>query len=204
MSDLVKSFLKYKGFVELRSGTNAPLIPNILADYLYICWYDNLQGKLKQEAKQQCNIMMNSYYRFNSEFFKGFNEDQTGRCVDAMNDFCEYVKNEVSLFRLAIRNRLKGLDREKLEIICSLALCKFISSLARDIWGTLYRKRYGGRGSEPNLDSMYIAARNMFRAYTRDNLPKKFYGIDLANDKDINSAMIRFESKVMEFIGIWK
>lgn len=204
MSELVKSFLDHKGFIKEKGSTNAPIMPNILADSLYLCWEENLKGRLKQEAKMQANRMMAAYRRFNREFFASFDKQQTEACVNAMDEFSEFVDNELKLFRLAIRNRVKKLNAEHKEVISHIAVCNFLSSQANEMWGIIYRKPNGEKDVDDNLKGMQIAARQLLNAYTREIDYKQYRGIDLSDDADVSSAMKRFEARVMEFIRQWK
>lgn len=216
MSELVEKFISHKGFEKERGGTNAPLMPNILADSVYLCWDEYLKGKLKQECKRHSNRMISCYRKFNREFFQGFDKNQIDILVDVMDEFSDFVSNELKLFKMSVRNRLKHIDREHREMISHIALCKFLTSQANDIWGIIYRKSYvlqqrggqittcGEKDREPNLYGMYVASRELLSAYTKYNVPEEQRGIDLADDTDIKSSMKRFEARVMEFIRQWK
>lgn len=204
MSELVDTFLKYKGFVKEKGGSNAPLMPNILADSIYLCWYEFLRGKLKQEAKLQANKMYYFYRKFNKEFFAGFDDVQADICVNTMNDFEDFTKNDICLFKSAVINRMKGVDIKKAEMVSHLALCKFLASQANEIWGIIYKKNNNECDVNMNLAQVFIASREMLNAYTKSNLPKEWRNIDLSDDPDIKESMKRFEARVMEFIRIWK
>ena len=204
MSELVDAFLKHKGFIKERGGTNAPLMPNILADTLYVYWDENLKGRLVKESKKYSNKMIESYYRFNKEFFAGFEHYQTDMCVEAMDWFYEHVEPTIKLFRISVKNAFKDVERETKDILAHIAVCKLLASQANDIWGIIYKTMWGEKDRDNNLYGMYYASRELFNVYTRDYVNKHIGIIDLSNDPDIASAMKRFESKVLEFIRMWK
>lgn len=217
MSELVDKFLEYKGFERERGNCNAPIMPNILADSLYLCWDEFLKGKLKQECKKHANRMIQCYHRFNREFFAGFDGNQKDILVDAMDEFSEYVSNELKLFRIAVKNRLKSINREDREMLSHIAVCGFLASQANDIWGIIYRNSYilrqrsgfnivtcGEKDRDKNLYGMLIASRELLHAYSKKCITKDMQGMNLEDDADVMSSMKRFESRVMKFIEHWK
>ena len=212
MSELVDAFLRHKGFIKEKGSLNAPLMPNILADLLHLCWYDHLRGKLKEEAKSNFNKMYESYRKFNKEFFAGFDKLQTGICVDVMDEFSEFIDDSIQQFRIAVKNKInqlcveigKDISDEKTEIICNMALCKFIASQANEIWGIIYKTFDGERDVDINLQGMYVYAREMLSSYSKRNTPKEFRNVDLSHDECVKQSMKDFEAKVMEFIRNWE
>ena len=204
MSELVDIFLKHKGFKKERGSCNAPLIPNILADSLYLCWEEYIKNKLNKESKMHANKMMASYSLFNKDFFKGFEKEQTAICVDAMDWFYDYTKEELDAFRSAFKNVFKAEKDEVQVMVSNIAVCKLLASHANEIWGIIYKTAYGKSHRDSNLYGMYHASRELFNVYVRDNIRCKPEIADLSNDEDINRAMKRFESKVMDFVNEWR
>ena len=204
MTKLVESFLKHKGFIKEKGWTNAPLMPNIIADTIYVVHLDYLKGKVKQETKQYLNEMIKRYRMFNKDFFRAFNETEIDDNVNAMDNFQEFTKNEIEAFKTAVRNLFPGIPSDKKEIIVNLALCKFLAAQACEIWGTIYKTRDEHRDKDMNLEAVYIASREAFSSYTAKALPKDYGVVDLVNDKDIQQSMKRFESRVIDFINEWK
>lgn len=204
MSALVDKFLQHKGFIKEKGGSNAPLMPNIIADAIYVVHLDYLKGKVKQETKLHLNEMIKRYRMFNKEFFMSFDGDEISENVDAMDKFLDFTKNEMELFRISVKNRFLDLSNETKDIIANLALCKFLASQACEIWGILYKTRYGERDKDLNLEAVYVASREAFNSYTNKVLPKHYSNVDLVDDKDIKDSMKRFESRVMDFINEWK
>jgi hypothetical protein len=151
MSALVDKFLQHKGFIKEKGGSNAPLMPNIIADCIYIVHLDHLKGKVSQETKKHLNEMIKRYRMFNKEFFQAFNDEETDCNIEAMDKFQEFVKNELELFKVAVKNQFPDVECEKKDIIANLALCKFLASQACEIWGILYKTRYGERDKDLNL-----------------------------------------------------
>ena len=171
MSELVDAFLKHKGFKKEKGGTNAPLMPNLLADSLYLCWDEFLKDKLSKSSKMYANRMMIHYPKFNKEFFAGFNKLQSSICIDAMDRFSEFTENELNLFRIATRNRFPNTDIEKKYMIAQIHVCKLLAAQADGIWSIIYRNRYGGRDYDVNLQGMYVSARELLDTYQKENLP---------------------------------
>ena len=201
---LVDQFLEYKGFHKQRGGSTAPLMPNIIADYIYLVWDEFIKGKVKNEVKQQSNRMYNFYRKFNREFFGGFDKKQGDSLIDIMDEFSEFIKNEVFLFKMAVRNRYKAncKDRETLELFCNIALCRFLTSQANEIWGVVYRGRYGERTKDPNLAQMEVAAREMLYEFVKKYLPK-CVNEDVSDAKDVELSKTNFEKRVLNFIKAW-
>lgn len=204
MSELVDAFLKHKGFVKERGSSNAPLIPNILADSLYLCWEEFLHNKLKRECKMYANKMMVSYSLFNKDFFKGFEKEQTSICVDAMDRFYDYTKKELDAFRSAVKNVFNAEKDEVREMVSNIAVCYLLASHANDVWGIIYKTVDNKSDRDVNLYGMYHSSRELFNVYIREHVRNKPGITDLADDAIIKNAMRRFEKKVLDFVNEWR
>lgn len=204
MSELVDVFLKHKGFVKERGSSNAPLIPNILADSLYLYWDEHLKNKLKRECKMYANKMMSSYSLFNKDFFKGFEKEQTSICVDAMDWFYDYTKKELDAFRSAVKNVFNTEKDEVQEMVSNIAICKLLASHANDVWGIIYKTVDGCNDRDLNLYGMYHASGELFNVYVKTYVKNKPELKDLTNDACINNAIKSFEKKVLDFVNEWR
>ena len=78
-------------------------VPYLMLDVMQIVASDHLaKVDFKKEEVLFYNGMMNQYHRLNSLFFQELTAEQKDAVIDMFDEFGEYIKNELEIFRLNI------------------------------------------------------------------------------------------------------
>lgn len=198
---LIDSFLKYKGWSRNNASTVAPLMPYIMADALYVAYESYIKGKVQQKVKHHANEMMKCYSRFNKDFFRAFNQEETDEVIERMDEFDNSLHNDFEILRMSIMSPLMKYPLEKQELISGLCLCKLLACHAEYLFSVVYRDQYGRRLMDANLAGIKHHACAMFREYSvkhgADN-------IDLSHIPEVEQSILNISTNMRIFLDKWE
>ena len=119
------------GLVRVQGKSSAPLIPFLLADYMYQC-YNSALSKFKPTGrlKQMTKVWRHKYDLFNRPFFSQFTEDEYSEVTDLMDDFAEFIGNETMVLRSKIMLSMKDVDFKDKEVITGLCMASVFARFA--------------------------------------------------------------------------
>lgn len=142
--DLVQKYMQAKGYKviagELSDNLEA-FLPVLLMDLEYSLFKKDIAGAepWRHELKQLLNQWRAAYNKFNGRFFRTLSEDEQGEVVGYMDDFEDYMHNDIVRLMLAtlevVPDRV-GLAARK--IIASSYVCFVLTVIARTSSHKLY------------------------------------------------------------------
>ena len=105
----------------------------------------------RKEEQLHYTELMNDYHRLNSLFFQELTAEQKDAVIDMFDDFGEYIKNELEIFRLSIIGCIMELPDDFRAVCGSLCVSKLMISQAVRAWMGMYRKEFRGDDSSFHL-----------------------------------------------------
>lgn len=96
--------------------------------------------------------MMNQYHRLNSLFFQDLTCEQKDAIIDMFDDFGEYIKNELEIFRLSIIGCIMELPDDFRAVCGALCIAKLMASQAVRAYMGMYRREF--RAEDPSWNPL--------------------------------------------------
>lgn len=127
---------------KLEQGENAePLLPFLLGDAIYDIYNKDIRTyPLHHDMKRIRNAWAAAYTRFNKPFFKAFDEEASIQVTDLMDDFEEYIADDLTILRSHVVRILGDeIPFEKRQVITSALLCHVLAQCAEIAWGNVHR-----------------------------------------------------------------
>ena len=197
--------MRHKGWPAESVSDERILAPFIVADSAYVIYEDYIKPlKLKFQYKKHINNFMRCYDALNKDFFKAFNEEETGYVIDKMDDLHSAIATDIELLRLSIIGHFSQYSLEIRNNLGSFMALLHLTQCARILYGELVKKStYDGLVPARNehLEGMMSYADELFAAYSRQYAVKS-RGVDLNDIKEIADTSRVLCRKVMKTLGI--
>ena len=197
---LIDSFLKYKGWSGNGKDGNFPLLPYIFADALYLAHDAYIKGKLTKKAKFHANRMMDCYWHLNKDFFRAFNEQETEMVVNKMDEFDDYIHNDMEFFRMSVMKPLMSYPSEIRELCAGVCVCKLLACHMEYVYGVIYRDPYGRAIKDQYISGIKHHACEMFNQFRVDK-PKDY--VDLNDIPMVQQSVLNISKRIKEFADSW-
>ena len=127
-------------------------VPYLMLDVFQIIASEHLaKVDFRKEEQLHYTELMNDYHRLNSLFFQELTAEQKDAVIDMFDDFGEYIKNELEIFRLSIIGCIMELPDDFRAVCGSLCVAKLMASQAVRAWMSMYRKEFRGDDSSFHL-----------------------------------------------------
>jgi hypothetical protein len=172
-----------------------------MLDVMQIVASDHLaKVDFKKEEVLFYNGMMNQYHRLNSLFFQELACEQKDAVIDMFDDFGEYIKNELEIFRLSIIGCIMELPDDFRAVCGSLCVSKLMISQAVRAWMGMYRKEFRGDDSSFHLlQSMERHIAELMNHYfRRENRLKQ--DMNLSTVDSVRRAEENVVKKILKFL----
>ena len=127
-------------------------VPYLMLDVFQIIASEHLNSvDFRKEEQLHYTELMDDYHRLNSLFFQELTAEQKDAVIDMFDDFGEYIKNELEIFRLSIIGCVMELPDDFRAVCGSLCVSKLMISQAVRAWMGMYRKEFRGDDSSFHL-----------------------------------------------------
>lgn len=150
-TELADTFLRSIGMVRQKGDSLAPIMPHFIMDAAYQMYNTEVRKlPLKHELKRISSEWLRNYNDFNRMFFSAFSLDVRDEIVDKMDDFEEFIANDIAILKCAMMDTVKGESFEMQMALGSIAICGLLCSAASCTWESIYHVK-GHEVSNPSL-----------------------------------------------------
>ena len=176
-------------------------VPYLMLDILQLVANEHLyKVDFQQEETMYFNAMMSQYHRLNSLFFQDLTQEQTDAIIDMFDDFGEYIKNELEIFRLSIIGCIMELPDDFRAVCGSLCVAKLMASQAVRAYTGMYRKEF--RAEDPSWNPLrgieYYCSRLMEHYFARENSLQQ--DCNLSTVDAVRRAEANVVKKILQFL----
>jgi len=139
-SDLINAYLASIGRRRVQGNSYEPLLPFLLGDAIYTIYNRDIAPlDLRQEEKRLRNDWARNYNIFNRPFFAAIGGEGSEQVTDLMDDFEEYIANNMMILRSELMLLLGDVPFDQRKPIVSALLCHVLAQAAQCAWGNVYR-----------------------------------------------------------------
>ena len=194
---LLDTYLKYHGWVlnPKNSKRDAmPFVPMFLVDAMNLIYKQYIKPlPLRHRAKQMSNRWHEAYMHFIKEFFRPFDIDQQCELCDMVDEFNDYIHNEIELFRVEVMQRFMKYDADVRLTLSAILACNVLAQSAQIVHKGLTHK-----------DNMYIASMEswsykLLNEYADPRIDRTGKNINLNEYESLRNSVNNISKKVMEF-----
>lgn len=137
---IIKGYLERRGLKVCRGQGTTILAPVFIMDAQYQIWCKDIRNiPCKHLMKKYKKAWSDAYNAFNKDFFFGMDSESVDTIVDAMDDFEEYIANDMMIAEIAVMNLVKKEPVERQRVIASCMLCNVLAQAAQIIWQATYK-----------------------------------------------------------------
>ena len=172
--EITRRYLAYRGMTRITENHEEgfqPVLPVYIMDVVYeiYCKYV-MPTDAKREMKQAKNEWRGAYNLFNRDFYRAFAEDEWSDIADRMDEFRDYIHNDLTIAVISVMDCFKQFDLDKQQALASLAIADVLSITAQVVWGNIYRNlithRTGFRKDVPNVNQHIAKCTRAIQNYT--------------------------------------
>lgn len=142
--EIVDRYLAYKHrkrTVGERIDNTLPLMPFFIMDACYQIYCRDIKDiPCKHLMKQAKKKWADNYHKFTMDFFMAFDQEQTDYIVDMMDEFNDYIHNNLVMLKSAVVNHFTDeTPFEDKKILGSVMACNVLAQSAQHMYGEMYR-----------------------------------------------------------------
>ena len=141
LHDITETYIRHLGLKRIKGDGADPILPFFMLDVMNTIYRkDILPLPSKFEAKRALKEWAKNYHEFNSDFFSALSDDQQDRVIEIMDEFENYIGNDVMIAKVAVMNLLSdsGLDLESQRVISSCMVAHILAQSAQVLWKAVY------------------------------------------------------------------
>lgn len=200
--NLLATYLSYNNLVMTPKSKDAkldgtPFMPMLLMDAMNMI-YDDYIAKLPLRHKEKLlrTRWHEAYEHFIKQELMAFNDDQKLYiCESIMDDFEEFIHNQVEMFRVASMSRFMQYDTEVRLTLSAILSCSILAQSAEYIWNALR-----GRGKDnPYIKSIVHWSHELLNLYGDNRIDRTQKKIDLNKFEDIRIAVNKLCNAIGEY-----
>lgn len=202
--EIVDRYLAYKHRRRVkgeRVDNIMPLMPFFIMDACYQVYCKDIKDyPSRHRMKQAKTKLADGFHRFNTDFFRAFNPDQTDYIVDQMDEFCEFIHNSVVMLKSAVVNyfatirQLDDMPFEDKKVIASLLICNALAQSAQHMYGEVYRKADMSKEVDHTIESIKKAS------YEYSNLFPFALNIDITSSQKVMDMIDVLCKNIIKFL----
>lgn len=141
IKSLVDKYLKSKGLKRVKGADNdaSPLLPLIIMDSAFQLFDKYVKPvECKHEMKHWKKEWIAHYKRFNHDFFRCYDTDETDFVIDMMDTFEDYIANDMTIAFVQFTNSFKSESFDRQKVISACMLSNVLCQCAEIIWERVY------------------------------------------------------------------
>lgn len=139
--DLLKAYLKHNNLVYVSGDCWDLLLPFLMLDCVFQIYSKTIIPlKLKHEMKRWQTIWYDNYHKFNMAFFRSFTDEQQDEVIDMMDEFQEWIKNDIDKLRFSFIGSIPVDDIELRKIVADCMVTSALVKAAKYIFNHRIKK----------------------------------------------------------------
>ena len=176
-------------------------VPYLMLDVFQIIASEHLaKVDFRKEEQLHYTELMDDYHRLNSLFFQELTTEQKDAVIDMFDDFGEYIKNELEIFRLSTIGCIMELPDDFRAVCGSLCVSKLMISQAVRAWMGMYRKQFRGDDSSFHLlQSMERHIAELMNCYFKRETRLQ-EDVNLSTVDSVRRAEANVVKKILKFL----
>lgn len=187
-SELVETYLEKQGMRRIK-GTNedfSPLLPYLMLDAVYQMWCKTIKPiECKFELNKYKNTWNKNYNEFNRQFFNCFNIEQRDAIIDKMDDFEQYIGNDITIAKVQVMNCINFETLDRQDVLATCMLCSILAQSARIVWGRVYKNAKFHDEKNGYISTIEKSIKNFMDTYYGKGKPN----IKCDEDKKVSDAV---------------
>lgn len=201
IKSLVDKYLKAKGLKRVKGADNdaSPLLPLIMMDSAFQL-FDKYVKKVecRHEMKKWKNEWLAHYHRFNRDFFRCYDGDETDFIIDMMDTFEEYIANDMTITFVQFTNLFKNESFDRQKVLSACMLSNILCQCAEIIWERVYYASLEKKNQDIIACEKYMHKwSDMYYGYDKPN-------VNPNNSKPICDAVSILCAKQVKFLNIYR
>ena len=139
--DITNTYARHLGYRGVDGERADPIIPFFILDVSNTLFRnDILPLKGVQESKKAVKDWAKCYHGINSDFFRSLTDEQQDYIIEAMDDFENFIANDVMIVRVAFMNLMsdKGIALEAQQVLSSCLTCNILAQCAQIVWTEVF------------------------------------------------------------------
>ena len=152
----------------------------------------------KFQAKQMISRWDKVYTKFNKEIFSVLSDDARDYLIDKMDDYEEYIHNNIEMLRIALISAFEtiGVEENKHQTLSYIIVCNTIIQAANVVWKRTYLDKLGQGKPHPLLEFLDKHTMRFADVYHCDK-----QHINLNKFEDVTSAMQALCRRLISWVG---
>lgn len=143
-----------------------PILPFLMLDCMFQIYNKEIKPvQCRHEMKHLRKVWMRNYTTLNNQFFRAFNVAQRDEVIDKMDDFENYIQNDLMIAKVAVMNELSDLDFKDANICASCMLCNIFAQSAQIVWSKVYATRSGRNSENPYISGIEASCKRFMDLY---------------------------------------
>ena len=200
LSTLLDTYLDYHNLTILpRKGAKEPtrdgmpFMPMLLMDAMNMLYEVYRTVTLEATREKQLRTRWHEAYKhYINQEFMAFDDDQKCEICELMNDFEEYINNEVEMFRVASMSKFMSYDTDIRITLSAILACNALAQSAQILYKAQRRK-------ENTIASVESWSLKFLNEYADKKIDRSVGQIDLNQYQDLNIASRKLCKKVVDF-----
>lgn len=165
---ITDKWLSSIGLRRERGHSLEAILPFLMLDVNYSIYQSTVRPiECKREMKMWKKRWIESYNRINRAFFRAFSDEEQDAVIGIMDDFSNYISNDVMIARVQVMNILKDLDLEHQKVCSDLVIANVLAQSAQVIWDKCYH-------TNSNDISSVIFASGKFMALYHSSISREY------------------------------
>lgn len=171
-----------------------PFMPMMLMDAMNMLYDEYIALlPLKHREKQLRTRWHEAYKHYIKQEFLPFSDDQKCEICELMNDFEEYINNEVAMFRVASMSKFMSYDTDIRITLSAILACNALAQSAQILYKAQRRKENAYIASVESWSLKFL------NEYADKKIDRSVGQIDLNQYQDLNIASRKLCKKVVDF-----
>ena len=201
IKSLVDKYLKAKGLKRVKGADNdaSPILPSIMMDSAFqlFCKYVE-KVECMHEMKHWKKEWITHYKRFNHDFFRCYDTDETDFIIDMMDTFEEYIANDMTVTFVQFTNLFKNESFDRQKVLSACMLSNILCQCAEIIWERVYYAPLEKKNQDIIACEKYMHKwSDMYYGYDKPN-------VNPNNSKPICDAVSILCAKQVKFLNIYR
>lgn len=193
---IIKGYLERRGLRVYRGQGTTILAPVFIMDAQYQIWCKDIRNiPCKHLMKKYKKAWSDAYNAFNKDFLWGMDEESVDTIIDAMDDFEEFIANDIMIAEVSVMNLVKKEPVERQKVIASCMLCNILAQAAQIVWKATYKTAPGHKVNP------HIAAVQKYTMLFLNEYHTKTYTVHSNEDKPLSDAVTVLCNKITQWIN---
>lgn len=195
--EISELYLKGTGITIVEGDGFEFVVPYIVMDVAYNEFYMKTIHFLdvKHELKQLKSRWSKAYNSLDRDFFSRFKNEEEDRVIDFMDEFVDYLANDLTILKVQVWNRMKDIPEKDQEIVSAGAICAMLTEAAHSYLKETFRRSIGVAVEHPYMKEVEFCSRRFASLWFRQNCSGY---VDL-NGAEITTAVQAICNKIVKF-----